>query len=57
MNKLTVFPGTGERVGRSALALLVSVWFSVALAAPLGLPTEPVPASNPMTPAKIALGD
>ncbi|MDP2324321.1 MAG: cytochrome c peroxidase [Gammaproteobacteria bacterium] len=39
------------------MALLVSLGFSAALAAPLGLPTVPVPADNPMTPAKIALGD
>lgn len=30
---------------------------STAMAAPLGLPPVPVPADNPMTPAKIALGD
>ena len=39
-------------------ALLAAAGLPVALAfsAPLGLPPLPVPASNPMTPEKIALG-
>jgi len=43
------------RVAGSALFLVASLAF--AQAPPLGLPPLPIPADNPQTPAKIALGD
>ena len=42
---------------RMLVALSVTVFAATASAAPLGLPELPVPDDNPMTPAKIALGD
>ena len=39
------------------LALGAMAFAAMVSAAPLGLPEVPVPADNPMTPAKIALGD
>jgi cytochrome c peroxidase len=51
-------------LARLRLAAWTAVWISVCLsgpgaarAEPLGLPPVPVPADNPQTPAKIALGD
>jgi cytochrome c peroxidase len=38
-------------------AVLCGAAVQVAAAAPLGLPPVPVPADNPQSPAKIALGD
>ena len=43
--------------GRTALAALLLAASAAATAQPLGLPPVPVPADNPQTPAKIALGD
>ena len=44
-------------VRRIGVALGVMVFIATASAAPLGLPELSVPEDNPMTPAKIALGD
>ncbi len=42
---------------RLVVALSVAAFAASASAAPLGLPELPIPEDNPMTPAKIALGD
>jgi cytochrome c peroxidase len=71
MSELIVSRNASALAVRSAVALLMSVGLSAAIAAnsaetapeattvaaPLGLPAVPVPANNPMTPARIALGD
>ena len=44
-------------VRRMLVALSVTVFAATACAAPLGLPELPMPEDNPMTPARIALGD
>jgi len=71
MSDLAVFQAAAALARKSALALLVSISVSAAVAAnsgetvsgssavpaPLGLPAVPIPANNPMTPAKVALGE
>lgn len=51
------YPKSALRRFPTIFALLVVAPFAAAQAPPLGLPPLPIPADNPQTPAKIALGD
>lgn len=46
-----------HRLSNIVSAMLMATGLGTAVAAPLGLPPVPVPADNPQTPEKIALGD
>ena len=37
--------------------MILLIWLPVSAAPPLGLPPLPIPADNPQTPEKVALGD
>jgi cytochrome c peroxidase len=71
MRDFATFQAAGALARRSALALLITAGVAAAVAAnsgepvagalavsaPLGLPAVPIPADNPMTAAKVALGE